>query len=90
MSLERKDVRCKLDPNELEALKVVCEHDGMDIGEWVERLILVEINRRAAQAAEAIALHERLERLGVSGKNRESLGMAGSARELPVAGRGRR
>lgn len=88
MSLERKDVRCKLDPNEHEALKVLAEHDGMNDGEWVERLILIEINRRAAQAAEAIALHERLARLGVSGKNRESQGTAGTDRESPVTGRG--
>lgn len=90
MTLERKDVRCKLDPDEHEALKVVSEHDGMDVGEWVERLILLELNRRAAQAAEAIALHERLTRLGISGKNRESQGTIGSDREMPVTGRNRK
>jgi hypothetical protein len=80
MSLERKDVRFKLDPDEHEALKVISEHDGMDVGEWCERLILIELNNRAAQAAEAIALHERLSRLGVSGKTREQQGMAGRGR----------
>lgn len=91
MSLERKDVRCKLDPDEHEALKVIADHDGVDVGVWVEQLILLELNRRAAQAAEAIALHERLARLGVSGKNRESPGVPGNDREQPVTGRsGRR
>jgi hypothetical protein len=79
MSLERRDVRFKLDPNDHEAAKIVSEHDGMDLGEWVEGLILAELNRRAAQAAEAIALHERLTRLGVSGNNRESQGTSGNA-----------
>lgn len=81
MSLDRKDVRCKLDPNELEALKEICEFDGRDIGEWVEQLILLEIDRRATEAARAIALHERLARLGVSGKNREKPGEPGKTRE---------
>lgn len=81
MALDRKDVRCKLDPNELDALKVIAEFDGMDIGEWVEQLILLEINRRAALAAEAISLAAKLERLGITGKNRESLGKPGKARE---------
>lgn len=81
MSLERKDVRFKLDPSEHEALKVICDHDGRDVGEWVEQLVLQEIERRAAVAREAIALAERLERLGISGKNRESQGIAGTSRD---------
>lgn len=81
MSLERKDVRFKLDPNEHDALKVLCEFDGMDVGEWVEQLVLLEINRRATEAAEAISLAERLASLGISGKNRESQGTAGRWRK---------
>jgi hypothetical protein len=77
MSLERKDVRCKLDPNEHEALKVISDADGMDLSEWVEQLILLEINRRAAIAREAISLAERLERLGISGQIREKPVTAG-------------
>lgn len=71
MSLERKDVRFKLDPSEHDALKEVVDFDGLEVGEWCEQLVLREIYRRADEAAKAIALHERLARLGISGKNRE-------------------
>jgi hypothetical protein len=81
MSLERKDVRFKLDPDEHEALKEICDFDGRDVGEWVEQLVLLEMQRRAAEAARAIALHERLSRLGVSGKNREAPGVTGNDRD---------
>lgn len=40
MSLERKDVRGKLDHDVHEALVQICERDGVDIAELVEREVL--------------------------------------------------
>jgi len=74
MALERKDVRAKLDPDDLERLKVLCDFDGLDIGEWVEQLILREIEDRLAAARKASSLTARLERAGKNGKTREISG----------------
>ncbi len=78
MALERKDVRFKLDPDDHAALKVICDVAGVDVGEFVESIIVPEIRRRAH---EAIELAERLARTGITGKNREKPGMAGTGRE---------
>lgn len=84
MSLERKDVKSpritKLDPDDHERLKIIAESDDLDIGEWVEQLILREIEKRWAESRAASSLAERLEQVGVSGKNRESSGAPGSDR----------
>lgn len=81
MSLERKDVRFKLDPNEHEALKEVSAADGLDVGEWCEQLVSLELQRRASEARKAIALHQRLERLGISGNSGEKQGASGQGGE---------
>lgn len=72
MALERKDVRAKLDAEDLDRLKAVCDFDEKDIGEWVEQLILREIDRRYAAARKESSLVDRLESLGKTGKSRES------------------
>lgn len=71
MALERKDVRAKLDADEHERLKAVAEHDGKDVGEWVEQLILRELTSREAAARKESSLLAALERAGKAGKNRE-------------------
>ena len=77
MSLERKDVRAKLDPDMHTALAVLCEIDQLDIGEFVERE-LVAVIRARVHAATVIA--ERTARLGISGNLRESQGIPGNRR----------
>lgn len=78
MALERKDVRFKLDERDHAALRAICDVAGVDVGEFVESIIVPEIRRRAH---EAIELAERLARRGITGKNREKPGMAGTDRE---------
>lgn len=75
MALERKDIRAKLDPDMHTALTVLCDVDGCDLGEFIERELVRVIVRRC-HAASLIA--ERTQRLGISGK---PSGMAGSDRE---------
>lgn len=75
MALERKDVRFKLDERDHAALRAICDVAGVDVGEFVESIIVPEIRRRAH---EAIELAERLTRRGIAGKNRESSGTAGN------------
>lgn len=64
MSLERKDVRAKLDPDMHEALTVLCEVAGLDIGVFVERE-LVRVIQQRVHAATVIV--ERLKRRGKAG-----------------------
>lgn len=74
MALERKDIRAKLDPDLHAALTVLCEVDGLDIGEFVERE-LVRVIKERVHAATLIA--ERTARLGISGNGRERPGTFG-------------
>ena len=76
MSLERKDIRAKLDPDTHAALQVLCEVDQLDIGEFVERELVKVIYERV-HAATLIA--ERTARLGITGNRRESQGRAGKS-----------
>ena len=78
MALDRKDVRAKLDPSDHKRLEIVSNHDGQDIGEWVEQLILRELDRREAAARRESSLLSALERTGTSGKNRDRPGATGS------------
>lgn len=72
MSLERKDIRAKLDPEMHEALAILADIDGIDIGEFIE-VELVRIIRRRVHAASE--LHGRTEHLGISGRVRELPGI---------------
>jgi hypothetical protein len=83
MALERKDVRAKLDPDMHAALVVLCDVDGLDIGAYIERVIVDVVHQRL-HAASVIA--ERVGRLGISGKRREPPGISGNRREsMPAA-----
>lgn len=78
MSLERKDVRFKLSPEDHEALSVVADVDELDLGEWVEQVVMAEVRRRVHRASVIAA---KTARWGRSGKNRELQGIAGSGGE---------
>ena len=78
MSLERKDIRSKLDPARHAQLRAICEIDGVDMGDFIEAALLPVIEKRVH---DAIELATRLQRLGTTGNNREQPGVAGNARE---------
>jgi hypothetical protein len=68
VSLERKDVRAKLDPDMHEALTALCEAEEIDLGVFVERE-LVRVIKQRVHAATVIV--ERLARRGKAGSGRE-------------------
>ncbi len=78
MSLERKDCRFKLDPAIHPLLAVVAESENMDQGDWVERLVTAELQRRVHAAT---VLAEAAARLGIAGNGREKPGLPGNGRE---------
>ena len=65
MSIERKDVRVKLDADWHTALAGVAEADQCDIGEWVENLIVRSLRERFDSATVLVAIAQRS---GISGK----------------------
>ena len=76
MSLEKKDVRCKLSPEAHAALSDVADYHDKDLGEYasflLERAVLGE-----AHAAKVMA--ERAARWGKTGNPGESPGKSGKA-----------
>lgn len=72
MSLDRKDIRAKLDPDMHEALAVLADIDQIDIGEFIERELVRVIEQRIHAA---IRTAERCQHLGITGRNRELPGM---------------
>lgn len=74
MSLERKDVRFKLDPDLHQALTVLAECAGCDIGVLVEQVVVGEVRRRVHEAS---VIAERTARLGFSGSGRDLPGVTG-------------
>ncbi len=78
MSIDRKDVRAKLDPEIHAQLRAICEIDGVDMGDFIEAALLPVIAKRVH---DAMLLANALQRLGTSGSGREKPGVAGSARE---------
>lgn len=71
MSLDRKDVRAKLDPEMHGALSTFADIDGVDIGEFVEQLIVAAVRKRIHDTIEAAA---ELRRQGITGNRRENPG----------------
>lgn len=71
MSLERKDVRFKVHPDVHQALAVLAEVRGVDIGEYVESIVARDVLK---EVHEANVVAQRTAGLGISGKSRESLG----------------
>lgn len=78
MCLERKDVRFKLSVAMHEALTVLADVDQVDIGEFVEAVVVREVRKRCHDAT---VIAQRTACLGISGNHRESPGTSGSARE---------
>lgn len=78
MSLDRKDVRFKLQPDMHAALTVLAECAQIDIGEFVEMVVQREVVRRCHEAS---VIAERTARLGIAGSGREWPGIAGKGRE---------
>ena len=78
MRIERKDIRGKLDADVHAQFKAICDVDDVDMGDFIEALLLPVIAKRVH---DAIELATRLQRLGTSGNNRERPGISGSARE---------
>ena len=74
MSLERQDVRAKLDPDDHRALVAICNIDGLTIAEFIERLVVPVIRKRVHDAN--LLAHE-FPVAGTSGRGRESLGGRG-------------
>jgi hypothetical protein len=77
MSLERQDVRAKLDPDVHEALVAICDAKGLTVAEFVEALLEPEI-RRLVHESHCIA--SKTQGLGIAGKNRETPGNTGRSR----------
>jgi hypothetical protein len=75
MSLDRKDIRAKLDPDVHKALCLLCEVDQLDLSEFVERELIRVIEHRV-HAAQYIAANS--PSLGFAGK---VSGKRGSPRE---------
>lgn len=74
MSLERKDVRFKMDAEMHQALTVLAECAGLDIGVLVEQVVGNEVVRRVHEAS---VIAERTGRLGITGIGRELPGVTG-------------
>lgn len=68
MTLARKDVRHKIDPDLHAAFERLCRKDGLEIGQAVEVLIRREVVRRHAEMESA---REVFDELGLAGKIRE-------------------
>lgn len=68
MSLERKDVRAKLDPELHSALDEICAQLGTTHADWIESIIAPVLRRKIM---ETIELAERFQRRGITGSGRE-------------------
>lgn len=75
MAIERKDVRLKLDDEKHAALKAICDLDGVDMGVFIEQLVVPVIEKRMH---DAMVLAEKLQRLGIAGSARRRPGTSGS------------
>lgn len=75
MSLDRKDIRAKLDPEVHEALLAICEADRVDLGEFIEMEIERVVLKRVHDAQRIAG---RTAHLGIAGK---PSGKSGKAKE---------
>lgn len=71
MSLERKDVRLKLDHDMHAAAKALADSQGLEIAEWCEQVLAGVIKRRVHEANVVITA---LEQSGSLGMFREAKG----------------
>jgi len=68
MTLDRKDVRIKLDAEMHSQLVCLADVDAQEIGAWVEALVVAEVQRRVHDAR---LIAERFPRSPRSGSTRE-------------------
>ena len=78
MSLDRKDIRAKLDPEWHEALVSICEREGIDIGVFIEREIERVLSERIHKS---IMDFQAIDGLGITGKIRDQLGIGKTLRQ---------
>lgn len=78
MSLERKDIRAKLSADMHAKLKAICDVDEVDMGDFIEAVLVPVIERRVHDAS---VLAAKLQRLGFAGNENARPGITGSARE---------
>ena len=71
MSLDRPDVKFRLDPPYHRALKRICDAKGIGMNEWLEELVVTRL-REIVHEASVIA--ESAPDLGISGNGREKPG----------------
>lgn len=64
MTIERKDLRLKLDADDHAGLQLLAEADEVDLSEWAERLLKHEIRDRLHKA---MVLAAKAQRLGIAG-----------------------
>jgi hypothetical protein len=77
MSLERQDIRAKVDADVHEALVAICDAKGVTLGEFIEALLVPEIKRLVH---EATVISDKLRRIPASGNSRDSQGVVGKQR----------
>ena len=77
MALDRKDIRAKLAPDMHAKLKAICDLDEIDMGEFIEAVLVPVIEKRVH---DAMLLAERLQRLGIAGSESKSPERSGSGR----------
>lgn len=68
MSLERKDIRAKLDPELHAALDEICEAAGTTHADWIESVIAPVLRQKVEDTLE---LAQRFLRRGITGSKRE-------------------
>lgn len=68
MSVDRKDVRAKLDESEHAALDEICAQQGTTHADWIESVIAPVLRKHVM---DTIELAERFRRRGITGKTRE-------------------
>lgn len=68
MSLPRKDIKPKFEPDVHEALAVMADMAGLGLAEFIERVVIRFVRERLSDASE---LQDRTSHLGILGKIRE-------------------
>jgi hypothetical protein len=75
MTLERKDLRLKVNPDDHAAMRLLTDVMGMDLCDWAEAVLVREVRR---ELHAAMMLADEARRLGIDGNSRECRGAAGS------------
>lgn len=77
MSLDRKDIRSKLDPDLHAALKIFADLDGVTEAQFIEDIVVPVLRRRIADATLAA---EKLASAGFTGRRRDDAGKSGRSK----------